>query len=274
MLERKLGPNSAATQLELIILLADTPVEPVRKRYPTYHDVFCHLFERAIDGQLVSLLVNSYDVVRGEYPDQARVGRSQGLLITGSAASAYSDISWIHDLTRYIASLPSSQPDLKLIGICFGHQIIAQAFGANVTKNDLGWELGVRTIDLTEAGRAVFYPSQTKQQTIDIHQVHKDHVPKPPTGFINLGSTAICPCHGMIKLRHPGARPDLANIHMFTVQGHPEFSPEIVTDIIDVREQAGVIDSALAAQSRQDAALHDDGVDIARICVKLLAAAQ
>jgi len=60
----------------------------------------------------------------------------------------------------FVQSLPSVQPALKLIGICFGHQIISRAFGPKdskgVQKNPLGWEVGTRVVDLNETGRALF----------------------------------------------------------------------------------------------------------------------
>lgn len=70
-----------------------------------------------------------------------------------TAASAYKDDKWITDLVSYTASLPTSAP---LIGICFGHQIIARAHGAVVEKNEKGWEIGTRDIDLNELGQAIW----------------------------------------------------------------------------------------------------------------------
>lgn len=69
------------------------------------------------------------------------------------AASAYEDIPWINRLVDFTSQIPSKNPHLKLIGICYGHQIIARAFGGTVEKNKKGWELGVRSVTLTDLGK-------------------------------------------------------------------------------------------------------------------------
>ncbi len=117
-----------------------------------------------------------------QLPSPERVKEADGVLITGSgklqplctrspnltltlfaplaAASAYLDLPWIVTLVSFVQSLPALSPSLKLIGICFGHQIIARAFGPRdskgVQKNPLGWEVGTRAVELNETGRALF----------------------------------------------------------------------------------------------------------------------
>lgn len=56
----------------------------------------------------------------------------------------------------YIQRLPTVNPDLKTIGICFGQQVISRAYGTKSNRNDKGWEIGVHAIELTERGRQVF----------------------------------------------------------------------------------------------------------------------
>lgn len=82
-----------------------------------------------------------------------------------AAASAYEDKPWINRLVEYTASLPSINPKLKLVGICYGHQIIARAFGGVVEKNAKGWELGVRNVQLTELGRTLLLGSDRGETT-------------------------------------------------------------------------------------------------------------
>jgi len=73
-----------------------------------------------------------------------------------SAASAYSPLPWIQTLTQYIRDLAYFHPRVKIVGICFGHQIIAQALGAQVVPNGGLWEIGVSRVRLTKAGVDVF----------------------------------------------------------------------------------------------------------------------
>ena len=103
----------------------------------------------------------------------------------------------------------------------------------------------------------------------DIHQVHQDHVPSLPDGFGGLGSTPICPVHGMVFPAEPSS---IAEAKILTLQGHPEFSPDIVTEIINVREAKGILSAEFAEQSRQDAALHDQGVALGGVILNMIGA--
>lgn len=86
------SPASPPTKtITLLVLLADTPIESVRRKlgYASYHDVFCSLFQRSldtIDDSSVELLVKSYDVVNEpwEYPSEQDLATASGILITGS----------------------------------------------------------------------------------------------------------------------------------------------------------------------------------------------
>ena len=90
------GPAGPPTKtITLLVLLADTPIESVKTKlgYPSYHDVFCSLFQRSLDtldDSSVELLVKSYDVVNEpcEYPSEQDLATASGVLITGSGRSA------------------------------------------------------------------------------------------------------------------------------------------------------------------------------------------
>ena len=60
---------------------------------------------------------------------------------------------------------------------------------------------------------------------------------------------------------------------MFALQGHPEFSPDFVTEIINIREEKGILTKEFAEQSRKDAALHDEGVALGAVILRLLESA-
>ncbi len=79
-----------------------------------------------------------YDVTRGELPAGATACRAY--LLTGSPAGVYEDLSWIAGLTGF---LQQARGRARLVGICFGHQAMAQAFGGSVVKWPKGWSIGL-----------------------------------------------------------------------------------------------------------------------------------
>lgn len=116
--------------------------------------------------------------------------------------------------------------------------------------------------------------------------MHQDHVPVLPEGFESLGSTEICPVHGMVKFFDPEGPKSLENVSIMTLQGsctfsrmfylsvdlqilltgstpstgHPEYNAKIVNEVIAIRLQKGVFSQEFADQSYEDAAQHDDGL--------------
>lgn len=100
-----------------------------------------------------------------------------------------------------------------------------------------------------------------------IHQVHQDHVPAVPDNFSLLGSTVDCAVQGMVS---PPDAKELSDVRIFCLQGHPEFSPPVVTEIINAREAKGVLNKELADKSREYAALHDEGVGIGGTILRIL----
>ncbi|GAA5867420.1 hypothetical protein JCM1840_002133 [Sporobolomyces johnsonii] len=275
-------PRSAPRDLVILILLADCPIPPVQAQFGTYHDIFTALFRSSLalaasepkdgpsnappaEGRGHTLTIESYDAVQEVYPTEERVEQADAILITGSAASAYEPIPWITRLVSFVTSLPTLKPTLKIIGICFGHQIIARAFGSSVEKNSRGWEIGTRKFELTEKGKQIM-----GSDTIAIHQMHQDHVPSLPPRFELLGSTPVCPVQGMVRFVDASAPCSLANIAVITFQGHPEFNSTIVNTLIDVRAAKGTITKATAEESREYAGQRDDGVKIGRRLLGML----
>ena len=70
--------------------------------------------------------------------------------------SAYDEVEWINNLCAYMKKIYEEYPSKKIIGICFGHQIIARALGGKVELNEKGWEMAVRQVNLTEGAQKVF----------------------------------------------------------------------------------------------------------------------
>jgi GMP synthase-like glutamine amidotransferase len=159
--------------LRLALLVCDTPVPAVVEAHGKYPEIYdAWLTASNVAG--VPYELTPFDVVNHPetYPNPDEF---DGIILTGSgslslfrlsrlvltrclssAASAYSPLPWIQTLTQYTRDLASLQPRVKVIGICFGHQIVAQALGGQVVPNDGLWEIGVSQVRLTSAGMDVF----------------------------------------------------------------------------------------------------------------------
>ncbi|KAI9459060.1 class I glutamine amidotransferase-like protein [Boletus coccyginus] len=243
--------------IALALLICDDPIPPVKAVHGDYHRIFGHLLSSSLAriSSEVTFTLDGYDVVkRMEYPPDTT--HYDGLLITGSHASAYEDVEWINKLVAYVARILAEKPSLKIFGICFGHQIIARALGGSCVQNDGRWEVAVTTVQLTPLGKAIFGSDE-----LDIQQSHRDHVPTlPPTAHL-LGSTDIAPIQGM-AIFDPAATPlpaDLASdsdvpsialtsIRVLTVQGHPEFTEPIISKMLGAR--VGLLGQELVNEAR------------------------
>jgi GMP synthase-like glutamine amidotransferase len=149
--------------LRLAILEADTPVPAANERYKGYLGVFTHLFSRAVAPSTLEdagLTLTGHDVVHHPstaYPDLDAV---DAILVSGSKYNAFDDDDWITTLVEYVRKA-LLHPRVRVVGVCFGHQIVARALGALVARSDRGWEVSVVETRLTERGREVFGGRET-----------------------------------------------------------------------------------------------------------------
>ena len=123
--------------MKLGILKTDTVRPEWVPDFGEYPDMFVALLGR-IDPQLEFVV---YDVEAGEYPGD--VDEVDAYLITGSKSSVYDDKAWIRTLEEFVREL--DRRGKKIVGICFGHQLIAQALGGSTGKSDKGWGVGLHT---------------------------------------------------------------------------------------------------------------------------------
>jgi GMP synthase (glutamine-hydrolysing) len=127
------------TKLHLALLVCDTPRPQVLEKYGDYPQMFSKVFTNAL-GDAGSVTWEFFDVVnKQEYPSDT--SKFDGLVLTGSSASAYEDVPWIVKLVDFVKQQLNAPIKKKLVGICFGHQIIARAAGGICAKNPKGWEV-------------------------------------------------------------------------------------------------------------------------------------
>lgn len=147
----------------------------------------------------------SFKVGYGDFPKE--VTECDGWIITGSPNSAYEKSDWILKLGEWIQSC--DQNKIKLLGICFGHQIISHFLGGHVEKSRKGWGVGVRKFNVVQ-NAAWMEPGTSPVRLLFSHQ---DQVDQLPTNATLLATDEFCP-HQMFCI----------GTHIFSMQGHPEFT--------------------------------------------------
>lgn len=146
--------------LRLAILAADTPQPNTDKQYGGYGGVFTSMMRKACESQDPpqkledQLIITVHDVVNNleSYP---RLDEIDAVLISGSKHTAYDNDAWILKLVEYTQQAFATNR-VKVIGVCFGHQIVGRAVGGKLGKSTKGWEVAVTEIGLTEKGKEIF----------------------------------------------------------------------------------------------------------------------
>ena len=162
-----------------------------------------------------------YAALDGELPERA--GECDAYLITGSKFGAYEDIGWIHDLEHFLRR--AYEDGVPIVGICFGHQILAQSLGGRVIKSNKGWAVGTHNYQWTE--RAPSWLANTgleDSESFAIQAYHQDQIVQlPPTADV-LAQSDHCPYAVL-------AYGDQA----LSFQGHPEFSSRYIAKLVEER---------------------------------------
>jgi GMP synthase-like glutamine amidotransferase len=177
-----------------------------------------------------------YDVRRGEWP--ASVEDHQAYLVTGSACGVYDPEPWIGDLKRFLVEASGRA---ALVGVCFGHQVMAEAFGGAVIKSPKGWGIGLHAHAVRRAA-----PWMDAVPAYALAASHQDQVVQVPSGAEVLAGSDFCP-NGM--LAYAGGR-------AMSLQLHPEFAPAYAQALIagrrGVRFGEAEADRAIASLEAPD----------------------
>jgi len=158
----------------------------------------------------------AYNAQEGDYP--THIDAHDGYIITGSKLGVYDDLPWIEELMGFIRLLHAKKK--KLMGICFGHQVIAEALGGKTGKAEGGWCAGVYSNQLSEEAKQY----GINEVSVNLISSHQDQVQVPADGAIVLASNEFCP-FAMTAIDN----------HILTMQPHFEFTPAFVNELIEMR---------------------------------------
>ncbi len=134
-----------------------------------------------------------------------------GYIITGSRSSVYEDLPWIAVLQAFIRQCWDE--DIKMIGICFGHQLLAHSLGGKTEKAKAGWGFGIHSAKLTEKRHWMTGTENLDDDLYNLIVIHQDQVVDVPPQFTTIAGSDFCP-NSMI----------VAENKMLGIQGHPEFN--------------------------------------------------
>jgi GMP synthase-like glutamine amidotransferase len=212
----------------IAILETGAPPPALAAAHGDYPAMFRDLLGEAFEFE-------TFDVQAGEWPE---AGAFDAAIITGSAAGVYEDAPWIGDLLDWIRA---AKGRTRLVGVCFGHQAMAQALGGRVEKSERGWGVGlhryqVESVEpwMTPAAAAVAIPAS-----------HQDQVVEKPADARVLLRSDFTPFAGLAW-----------GEDAISFQAHPEFTPAFATDLTAGRHDR--IDPALVARALDSLKAPDD----------------
>ena len=182
------------------------------------HGNYPEIFEDMLLATDPDIEMAVYDLTADLFP--VDLTACDAYIITGSQFSVYEDIPWINKAKQLINDL--YQAKIPTIGICFGHQLIAESLGGKVSKaTDKGWGVGVHSWKVIENEE---WMGRQSPDSFALRVSHQDQVTELPPDAKLFASSEFCPIAGF-----------QTGDHFLSFQGHPEFSKEYAKALINKR---------------------------------------
>ncbi len=200
--------------MKIGILKCDSTRAQLREEHGDYPDMFISLFQSVEPF----LEFEAYDVLLGEYPENIQL--CDAYLITGSRYGVNDGDEWIDNLEKFVVEL--QQHKHPLIGICFGHQMIAKALGGKTELAWQGWGVGVQNYQ-TVLTKPWMEPDL---ENFSILSFHQDQVTQLPEGAILFAENDFCPYSAYY-----------IGDWLISFQGHPELTKDYSRALMLNREK-------------------------------------
>jgi GMP synthase-like glutamine amidotransferase len=213
--------------LNIGILETGSNGEEFVDRHGTFGDWFVRWLGGAGNGRF---RFTAYRACDGQLPERASA--CDAYVITGSAASVTEQADWMKHTQDFVQVAARDRP---VVGICFGHQLVADAYGGTVERCERGWGIGVHTYDVH---RQKPWMTPASRQ-VSVVASHMDQVVAPPPGSEVLAGSDFCPV-GMLQIGD----------NLLTFQTHPEITKSFARDLYSARTErlgAGLAAQALAS---------------------------
>jgi GMP synthase-like glutamine amidotransferase len=191
-------------------------VKPHRQEFGhAFADMFVDLF----DEHCPELCCQTYHITDGHYP--ASPDECDGYLITGSHRGVYENEVWIQQARSYVQTL--FEVNKKMVGVCFGHQLLADSLGGRVEKSEKGWGIGAhQTIILNKKN---WMSPDLDSYTLNV--CHQDQVLDLPPNAERLAGNNHCPNSLFV-----------VGNQCLGIQSHPEISSAYLDTILEDRAEA------------------------------------
>lgn len=218
------------------VLLCADDSDYVKKMYGGYFGVFVRML--AEEGETWKV----FRVAGGEFPDDDEIGLIDGFVITGSCNDAHGNDAWICKLLNLLKKLDAMRK--KVLGVCFGHQILSRALGGKTGRNTSGWDIGVTTIGLSSSSK--LFSSLKIPATLSVIECHRDEVRELPHKAEVIGWSDKT---GIEMFRYGD--------HLMGIQGHPEYTKDILLHLIDRLLQREMITESYAEEAKARVGAHE-----------------